>query len=223
MKKLVNGIMEFREKHLAEYRKIFAKLALGQAPDVLFIACSDSRVAANAFASTDPGDLFVVRNVGNMVPPALPNGASSSDESEAAAIEFALFNLNVTHIIICGHSECGAMHAIANDRSKVTLPNLRSWLRHGEESLNKVGTFDPHLAKHNELSQLNVLLQIEHLMTYPFIRDRVNQGQLQLHGWWFELKGADVYAYDKDLKKFIVFDRDLAKKILEHTKHQILG
>src|SRR3954463_6334170 len=117
MKKLIEGIVEFRRKVRPEYRETFARLALGQAPDTLFIACSDSRVVPNTFASADPGDLFVIRNVGNLIAPAGEDGLSQSDESEAAAIEFALETLNASDIIVCGHSECGAMQAVLHGRS----------------------------------------------------------------------------------------------------------
>src|SRR5260221_6050909 len=111
MKKLVKGIIDFRRKGLPGYREKFGHLALGQSPDTLFIACSDSRVVPNTFASADPGDLFVIRNVGNLIAPADPSGLSPSDESEGAAIEFAVLTLGVRDIIVCGHSECGAMQA----------------------------------------------------------------------------------------------------------------
>src|ERR1044071_2187850 len=109
MKKLIQGIMEFRRTRRQSMRETFAKLALGQNPDCLFIACSDSRVAANVFASTDPGDLFVVRNLGNIMPP-FPDGGST-----VAALQFALERLEVCHIIVCGHSDCGAMHALSQN------------------------------------------------------------------------------------------------------------
>src|SRR5947207_10580140 len=116
MKKLVQGIVEFRRNVRPDYRDRFARWALGEAPYTLFIACSDSRVVPNLFASADPGDLFVIRNVGNLIPPAGSDGVSPSDASEAAAIEFALVNLAVTDIVVCGHSECDAMHALLNGR-----------------------------------------------------------------------------------------------------------
>ena len=115
MQKLVSGIVEFRRSTQESYREAFGKLAVGQFPDALFIACSDSRVVPNTFASTDPGDLFVVRNVGNLIPPCDVQGHSSADESEAAAIEFAIQNLSVKNIIVCGHSECGAMGALIRE------------------------------------------------------------------------------------------------------------
>src|SRR4051812_40289676 len=108
MKKLIHGIVDFRQRALPGYREHFARLALGQKPDALFIACSDSRVAPNVFASSDPGDLFMVRNVGNLIPPCGECGVSDGDQSEMAAIEFTLSNLTVSDIIVCGHSECGA-------------------------------------------------------------------------------------------------------------------
>ena len=181
MKKLIQGIVKFRQDVRPDYRERFARLALGRAPDTLFIACSDSRVVPNLFASADPGDLFVIRNVGNLIAPADSNGLSQCDASGAAAIEFALANLAVTDIIICGHSECGAMHALLNGRHPVEPFHLRSWLRHGEaalESLEKNAGPDPTLARHNQLSQLNVLSQIDHLRTHPCVRQRVQAGRL---------------------------------------------
>src|SRR3989344_7005564 len=115
MKKLILGIVEFRNNVQESYREAFGKLATGQAPDTLFIACSDSRVVPNTFASTNPGDLFVLRNVGNLVPPCDKHGLSTSDESEAAAIEYSIETLGVTNIIVCGHSECAAMRALVGD------------------------------------------------------------------------------------------------------------
>ncbi len=221
MKKLIKGIVDFRRNLQPSYRETFARLALEQSPDALFIGCSDSRVAVNVFASTDPGDLFVVRNVGNLIPPCGKDGQSTADESEAAAIEFALGTLNVSHVIICGHSECGAMQALSQGREKLKDRNLRSWLRHGEEGLtdlNSNSDLGKTLAKHNRLSQFNVLRQIEHLKTYPIIQERLKQGKLNLHGWWFELSRADVYAYEESLGKFMLFDEEESQRILARLR-----
>jgi carbonic anhydrase len=214
MKKLVRGIVEFRREKLPAYRKKFARLALGQSPDTLFIACSDSRVVPNLFASTNPGDLFVVRNVGNIIPCCGRDGHSSADESEGAAIEFALLNLNVSDIVVCGHSDCGAMQALVDGREKVSAPNLRSWLRHGEPSLARLKRGDSEQSPANRLSQLNVLQQLENLRTYPIVRERLAQGKLRLNGWWFELTTAEVYAYEEPDGKFVVIDEGQAERIL---------
>jgi len=217
MRKLIQGIVEFRRNTQPEYRQKFARLALGQSPDTLFIACSDSRVVPNTFASADPGDLFVIRNVGNLVAPAGTDGISHDDASEAAAIEFALAKLNVTDIIVCGHSECGAMQALVQGRESVEPVHLRSWLRHGEPALHQLvqdKAPDLSLAPHNQLSQLNVLAQIEHLETYPLVRERLTAATLRLHGWWFELKNADVYAFEDSLRRFVLLDESEAGRLL---------
>ncbi|MGZ3708950.1 MAG: carbonic anhydrase, partial [Bdellovibrionota bacterium] len=197
-----------------------AQLALGQRPDTLFIACSDSRVVPNLFASSDPGDLFVIRNVGNLIPPCGKQGHSASDESEAAAIEFALLSLPVNEIIVCGHSECGAMDMLARGRDSVQAPNLRGWLRHGEVSLQQLdggSRLDYTLARHNLLSQLNVLAQIEHLKTYPLVRKRVAEGSLKLHGWWFDIREADVYEYETGEGRYHLIDDEYAKVLLDRA------
>ena len=212
MKKLIRGIIEFRQNVLPESREKFARLALGQRPDTLFIACSDSRVAPNVFASNDPGDLFVVRNVGNLIPCCGADGHSTADESEAAAIEFAILNLKVSDIIVCGHSDCGAMHALLAGRENVPAPNLRAWLRHGDPALEKMRLCTDGLSPVNLLSQLNVLQQIEHLRSYPVVRDRIAEGRLKLHGWWFELSTAGVYAFDESAGTYVLIDEAEAER-----------
>lgn len=214
MKKLVKGIVEFRQKVLPEYREKFARLALGQSPDTLFIACSDSRVVPNLFASTDPGDLFVIRNVGNLIPECGADGLSSADESEAAAVEFAIINLKVTDIIVCGHSDCGAMRALINGREKQAAPNIRAWLRHGENALARLALHENDSDRVNALSKINVLLQIEHLKTYPIVGERLANKTLKLHGWWFDLSTADVYAYEHAVSDFVLVDEVEAARIL---------
>ncbi|MCC7442709.1 MAG: carbonic anhydrase [Bdellovibrionales bacterium] len=218
MKKLIRGIVEFRQKVRPSFQEKFAKLALGQSPDTLFIACSDSRVAVNVFASTDPGDLFVVRNVGNMVPCCGDDGHSVADESEAAALEFALMNLKVGDIVVCGHSECGAMQALVGGREKVSATNLKAWLRHGEPALTREGATNAELSRVNQVSQLNVLQQLENLRSYPLVRERIAAGKLKLHGWWFELKTAQVYAYEESDGSFVVIDESEATRILERLE-----
>lgn len=217
MKKLLKGIIEFRKNVLEGYRESFARLALEQSPDSLFIACSDSRVVPNLFASTNPGDLFVLRNVGNMIAPCGPGVLSSGDESEAAAVEFALSSLKTSNIIICGHSECGAMKAIVAGRIHVQVPNLRSWLQHGEEALTlfKDDVITPaDMSLHNQASQRNVLLQIEHLKTYPIVHNALADKKVRIHAWWFDIANADVYAYEEEFKKFVIIDETEAERIL---------
>lgn len=217
MKKLIQGIVDFRKNLTEESRVLFAKLALGQKPDTLFIACSDSRVVPNLFASTNPGDLFVLRNVGNLVPPA---SASPVDSSASAVVEFSIFSLQVSDIIVCGHSECGAMQALVEGVNTQCCPHLESWLRYGEESLKKVRSgfiINPSLSEQNQLSQVNVLQQVEHVKSYSFIKKRLEANQLRIHGWWFDIAKADVYCYEPDLNQFVLIDEKEAKLIIDRS------
>lgn len=218
MKKLIQGIVDFRKNLTEEHRNLFAKLALGQKPDALFIACSDSRVVPNLFASTNPGDVFVLRNMGNLIPPV---SSSSQDNGTLATIEYSIFSLNVSDIIICGHSECGAIQALVQGLNNPCCPHLDSWLQHGKESLNKVRkgfTINPSLSEHNQISQINVLQQMQHISSYPFIRNRLEKKQLRVHGWWFDIAQADVYCYEQDLNQFVLIDEKESKLILERLR-----
>lgn len=205
MKKLIQGIIDFRKHRLAEYREKFSQLALGQAPDTLFIACSDSRVVPNLFASTDPGDLFVIRNVGNLIPPCNAKGQAESDGSAWAAIEFAIQQLHVSDIIVCGHSECGAIKAILEGGPDHSAPHLKGWLEYGAQAASQKTEIDfstEDLTETNKVSQANVLLQLTHLKTYPPVQKGLQDGKLQLHGWWFDIGSGNVYAFDESSHAF---------------------
>jgi carbonic anhydrase len=213
MRKLVQGIVDFRRRVRPEVRETFARLALGQRPDALFIACSDSRMAVNVFASTEPGDLFVVRNPGNIVSPAAADGRSVADESEAAAIEFAVLELQVKDVIVCGHSSCGAMTALLEGREQLSSPNLRSWLRHAEPALARLA--DPRGPRALDLlSQENTLLQLEHLRTYPVVAKEESAGRLRLHAFWFDIAQAEVLAYAEEEGAFVPLDEAHAERML---------
>jgi carbonic anhydrase len=214
MLKLIRGIIEFRQKIRPGYRESFKHLAVGQWPDTLFIACSDSRVVPNTFASSDPGDLFVIRNVGNLIAPY----ATAPDASEAAAIEFSIRNLPIRDVIVCGHSHCGAMCTVSGMPIGESSAALRGWLGHAESSLARLdseGPLDDSLPRHDQLSQLNVLEQIEHLKTYPAVMERLQEGKLQLHGWWFDIGRADVHAYDPNEKRFRLIDTSYAESLMK--------
>lgn len=161
MEKLIRGIVDFRSRLLPQYVDRFRELSNRQTPDTLFISCSDSRVVPDLLVSTDPGDLFVMRNVGNLVPPATVRGDSTGDLSEASAIEYAVLVLNVSTILVCGHSECGAMKAALAPTPPANAPNLEKWLHHSKSAvfrLDEEGPLDHRWAKHDQLSQLNVLV-----------------------------------------------------------------
>lgn len=205
MKKLIEGIVEFHKNIRPGYRETFKKLALEQQPDTLFIACSDSRVVPNLFASTEPGDLFVVRNVGNLVPPA----GSAEGEAEAAALEFAVSRFPIADIVVCGHSDCGAMKALASAEGSAG-PALRRWLTVGRASLERL----EEGGDHNSLSKANVLQQLDHLRTYPIVAEAEKTGKLRLNAWWFDIGTADVYAYETAWGRWTLIDESEAKRLL---------
>lgn len=205
MKKLLHGIAEFRRTRRPSYVRTFSELALGQRPDALLIACSDSRVAPNVFASVEPGDVFVVRNVGNLVPPYASAGARAG-HSVAAAIEFALHALPVRDVIVCGHSECGAMRALAYREVPPDSPHLEAWLEHGADACDGLRPPPPGLAPHNHLSQRSVLKQLDHLRTYPGVVAAETAGRLRFHAWWFDIADANLLDYSSADDAFVPLD-----------------
>jgi carbonic anhydrase len=211
MRDLLRGLLEFREQSLLLYRDRFRELSEGQAPDTLFIACSDSRVVPSLLASAEPGELFTMRNVGNLIPPAKADGTSSGDLSEASAIEYAVSVLAVKNIVVCGHSNCGALRAVVTGAVLDDAPNLKQWLDHARPALAMAqqqsgATRDRPLQ--DRVSQSNVLLQLEHLSTYPAVRQGLAHKTLSLAGWWFDIATGDVHVYDPITRSFELLDKD---------------
>lgn len=190
---LVAGVMRFREDVYPQQRKLFAKLAHEQTPRAMFITCADSRILPELITQSSPGDLFVTRNVGNIVPPyGQMNGGVST------AIEFAVMALGVKHIIVCGHSDCGAMKAVLEPSSLERMPTVKSWLRHAEVARTVV---EENCGCANEstlriLTEENVLAQLEHLRTHPSVAARLASGQLFIHGWLYNIGTSEIRAYD---------------------------
>jgi carbonic anhydrase len=217
LRKLIMGIVDFRERMLPQYVRRFEQLAQTQEPDALFITCSDARVVPDLLASTEPGDLFTMRNVGNLVPPATTEGVSVGDLSEASAIEYAVLVLKVANIVVCGHSECGAMKAVIAGSTHQEAPNLAKWLHHAHAAafrLEHEGALDTNLKPYDQLSQLNVLVQLGHLMSYPLVQERVAAGTLRLSAWWFDVALGTMYAYERTSRSFEVIDRAMAERLV---------
>lgn len=218
MKKLLSGIIDFRKRCISHYRKKFSKLAwLGQSPDLLLVSCCDSRVAPNVFASTDPGDVFVLRNIGNLIPPYCP--AHSEDLSAVAAVDYSILALKVSDIIICGHSECGAMCSFFKSQDPIPSAALKHWLNYAEPSFKRFkklpeSVLECGMSPHNLLSQVNVIQQLENLKTYPEVRARLASHQLRIHGWYFDLATGDIYYYNENKEAFILLDEDEAERLL---------
>ncbi|WP_457597286.1 carbonic anhydrase [Hydrogenimonas sp.] len=190
------------KKHEEEFRELVEK---GQSPKALFIGCSDSRVLPNLITNTGPGDLFVMRNVGNFVPPFKPD---NDFHATAAAIEYAAFNLRVEEIIVCGHSDCGACKALYEDHSAYAdeIPHTIKWLELGMDAkalaLRSVGEGDKK-ALQEATEKFSVLYQLKNLLTYPNVKRRVEEGSLFLHGWWYDIASGKVEYYDPETKTFL--------------------
>jgi carbonic anhydrase len=217
VRKLMEGIVEFREQMLPRYAERFRQLATGQSPDAFFITCADSRVVPDLLASALPGSLFTMRNIGNLVPPATVDGISIGDLSEASGIEYAVLVLKVSDIVVCGHSECGAMKAVLQKDRPRDVPNLNKWLHHAQTAafrLQHEGALDRSLCVHDQLSQINVLVQLEHLASYPIVRECVSAGTLRLNGWWFDVASGQMYAYDRTKRSFELIDHELIDRLL---------
>jgi carbonic anhydrase len=205
MQRLIEGVHKFRNEEFGSYRKLFRKLSQqGQNPHTLFITCSDSRVLAELITHSQPGDLFVVKNIGNIVPPA---GVMGDTNSTAAAIEFAVETLRVSDIVICGHSQCGAISAML-DKKPVSsqTPHLRDWLKIAAPVLDTLKKDYAHLhdmaERETAAAEENVLFGLDNLHSYPCVQERLAAGSLQLHGWFFKIATAELFAYDPETRQF---------------------
>ena len=193
MKTLLDRARTFRTRvdfNSGEYRK----LAEGQYPEALFITCSDSRVIPAMITGARPGEIFELRNAGNIVPPYGRPGACG----EAATIEYALEVLGVQDIVVCGHSHCGAMGALKSGDDLSALPGVDAWLRIARPELTSVLETAPDDPSLPEVSQGNVVNQLAALRSYPVVRQRLDSGRLRLHGWYYEVDTGFVYELGDD-------------------------
>ena len=200
MKKIREGIAFFQTNIFPSYRELFGRPTLGQSPKLLFITCSDSRIDPNLITHTEPGELAVSRNVGNIVPP-----SGTVHSGEYATIEYAVRVLGIQHIVVCGHTDCGAMKALLDRETFTDLPELLSWLSYGnvDESLLRCGPNKDGQSTLRQLIEANVLAQLGNLVTYPIVSSRVTTGQLQLHGWLYEIDSGRILAYSADRGIFL--------------------
>ena len=201
MQRLIEGIHQFQTEDFLPMQGLFEQLAKGQQPESLFITCSDSRIDPNLLTRSRPGDLFILRNAGNIVPPhAAGNGG------EAATIEFAVAALGVKDIIICGHSHCGAMQGLLHPEQVASLPAVSSWLSHAETTRRIVRDNYSHLDGDRLLTatvEENVLVQLENMRTLPAVASRLVEGDLHLHGWVYKIETGEVFAYDLASGQFV--------------------
>jgi carbonic anhydrase len=205
MERLLRGVTKFQTEVFPAQRPLFEGLASGQSPEALFITCADSRIVPQLITQSSPGDLFICRNAGNMVPPygELHGGVS-------ATIEYALCVLNVKHIIVCGHTDCGAMKGILHPEAVADMPTVKSWLAHGEVARRIVNENYPNIteqAKLHVITEENVVAQLEHLRTHPSVASRLAGGKVALHGWMYHIHSGQVDAWDSHRARFVPIEQ----------------
>ena len=193
------GVIRFQNEVYPKKKELFEKLSKGQAPEALFITCSDSRIETAMITQTDPGELFICRNAGNIVPP-----HTNHTGGMTASVEFAVAALHVPHIVICGHTECGAMKGAMNPEGTDGLPHVKEWLGYSKAAVAIVEQLNPEgeQERMQMLLEQNVILQLQHLRTHPSVAARIAKGDLKLHGWIYDIKTGDVNAYNEDTGEF---------------------
>lgn len=209
MQRLIDGIHHFKTTIFGTQRELFEELAKGQSPQTLFITCSDSRIDPNLITQTTPGELFIMRNAGNLVP---PYGASQG--GEAATIEFAVAGLGVKDVIVCGHSHCGAMKGLLDPPSARDFPALTHWLSYAESTRRIVA--DKYAERDspallNVTIQENVLAQLENLRTHPVIASCLAQNKIKLHGWVYKIETGEVFGYNPENGQFSLLNEQPAR------------
>jgi carbonic anhydrase len=215
MPKIAAGVVHFQREVFPNRRELFARLSESQQPEALFITCSDSRVDPNLITQTEPGELFIVRNAGNIVPP-----HSNTTGGVTASIEYALGVLKVPHIVICGHSDCGAMNGALNPQALTNLPHVSAWLGYTRAASQIVLEMGKHLDDEGQLHMLiaqNVLLQLQHLRTHPHVAVALAAGRLQLHGWVYDIKHGGVTVYDEAKGAFTGVEEHYAADVAKYA------
>jgi carbonic anhydrase len=195
MNEVIGRIFKFEKHVFARHADLYGRLATnGQSPKALMISCADSRIVPELILQAEPGDLFVTRNAGNIVPPfSQANGGVSS------AVEYGVLALGVTDIIVCGHSGCGAMEALTKPGSLDEMPNVAAWLRHAHAAQGVVRNCYPHLDGDDRLRVLsleNIVCQLAHLRTHPSVAAGIARGQIALHGWFVDIHSGSILALD---------------------------
>lgn len=204
---LLAGNELFQRTYFKKNERMFLDLARdGQQPRTLFLCCADSRVLPSLITSTAPGELFVLRNVGNFVAPYQPD---QDYHATAAGIEYAVNLLEVKEIVVCGHSHCGAISALLKPdfRSSEGYPHIRKWLSLGESAREMAGLVLGDEADPQELQELtgriSVVAQLGNLLTYPYVKTRVDEGSLHLHGWMYDLESGEIEYFDPDEQRYM--------------------
>lgn len=207
MDKLFQGVVQFKKEDFEKHRELFCSLGRRQKPHTLFIGCSDSRVVPNLITNCHPGELFVVRNVANIVP---PFRATEEYVATTSAIEYAVQALKVDTIVVCGHSNCGGCAALhSSPEALAHLPHVRKWLDVSKEvpgrvtrRLDEAGVTDSPEAREWLTEQINITVQMRNLLTYPYVRERYERGELKIFGWHYIIETGEIFNYNSETSAF---------------------
>ena len=201
MRDIFEGLSLFQRIAYPRHQELFERLAKNQTPRAVFIACSDSRVVPNLLVQAEPGDLFIIRNAGNIVPP-----EGSSYGGTIASLEYALFGLGIRDVILCGHSNCGAMRGVLHPETLDGLPAVRQWVTYAEPARRAVAEAHPGAADEELLDlvvEYNVIAQIRNILTFPRIRPLVERNELELYGWVYDIATGRVKGLDATGRRFV--------------------
>ena len=201
MQKLIDGLRVFQRRIFKEKQALFQTLSRKQEPRALFITCSDSRVSPTLLTQTEPGDLFILRTAGNLIP---TYGAAIGGST--ATVEYAVSVLNIEDIIVCGHTDCGAMKALLHPKNLEGLPAVKVWLQQAETTQRIAADHFGHLSGDELFAATikeNVVIQLDHLRTHPAVATKLKNGKLRLHGWVYSIDSGEVWTYDFEKKAFI--------------------
>jgi carbonic anhydrase len=200
MDRLIEGHMRFRHEVFPSQREHFAQLARQQQPQAMFITCADSRIVPEMITQTRPGDLFVCRNAGNIVPP-----YAQINEGVSAAIEYGVLALQVRDIIVCGHFDCGAIKGILHSTATAGMPTVSSWLRHADVARHVVEEICDTASEQEYSDALtceNVIAQLAHLRTHPSVAAKLASRQLRIHGWIYRIETGSILIYEPAERSF---------------------
>jgi carbonic anhydrase len=203
MEYLFEGVKEFNAKDFLEHKDLFSSIGKKQKPHTLFIGCSDSRIVPNLITNTLPGELFVVRNIANIVP---LYRETEEYVATTSCIEYAVKVLEIDNIIVCGHSNCGGCNALLKSEEELAdLPHTRKWLELARRVRDRVEQEKIESAEEREwrTEQLNVIEQMNHLITYPYIKERYRRNEIKIFGWYYIIETGEVFNYDKDARAFL--------------------
>jgi carbonic anhydrase len=216
MHRLLSGFQHFQDHVFPSRRERYEELALGQQPSAMFITCSDSRIVPHMLTQTEPGEMFVLRNAGNLVPP-----GTAALSGEAATIEYAIQVLKVEDVIVCGHSHCGAIAGLLRPESLEGLPAVEHWLAHAEQVRREI--FDQGLPTDGDDDLLtsavkaNVMVQLNHLRTYLTVTDAEARGELRLHGCFYRFETGEVTVCDESQRRFLPIAQYLAPGVVAQS------